>query len=140
MSLTRHLLASLALLLLVGCGGGGLEKVRVEGAVTFDGKPIENGDILFNPVDGTEGPISGGPIVDGRYAVTNKGGVPVGTHEVRIRGYLVDEAARQALAADPDAMVGRIQYVPEQYNEQTTLRITIDSGSGTVEKDFDLSK
>ena len=74
-------------LLTAGCQKSNLDKVVVEGAVTFDGIPVENGEIRFYPAEGTLGPVSGAPIVDGQFVAKAKGGVPVGTHQVQIRGF-----------------------------------------------------
>lgn len=52
---------------IAGCGSG---LVRVEGNVTFDGKPLESGAISFEPVDG-RGPVAGGKIDCGAYVVGN---------------------------------------------------------------------
>ena len=62
-------LCSLAvvLLTLAGCGGGdGLDRHRVKGTVTFQGKPLDQGSIEFSPADG-QGTISGGSITNGHY-------------------------------------------------------------------------
>jgi len=34
---------------LVGCGGGGIERVDVSGAVTYQGEPVKEGLISFVP-------------------------------------------------------------------------------------------
>lgn len=49
-----------------GCG----EATRVGGTVTYEGKPVENGRIVFLPADG-QGPSAGGEIVGGQYEVRN---------------------------------------------------------------------
>jgi len=44
--------------------------IRISGQVTFEGKPVEKGQIIFLPADG-QGPISGAPILKGKYALNN---------------------------------------------------------------------
>src|SRR4051812_38243364 len=57
--------------LLAGCGGqSGPRTVRVWGDVTFDGKPLEDGSILFSPVGDTAGGSVGGAVKLGRYDLT----------------------------------------------------------------------
>lgn len=51
------------LLFAAGCGGG---RANVEGQVTFDGQPVEQGTIVFEPVDG-KGAAAGGTIQNGKY-------------------------------------------------------------------------
>lgn len=48
------------LAVLTGCGPKrDLDKVIVEGTVSYDGQPVINGDIKFYPIEGTKGPVSG---------------------------------------------------------------------------------
>jgi hypothetical protein len=71
---------SLVLLpLLLGCGGA----LSVSGTVTYDGKPIEDGQISFLPVDG-KGTPAGAPIVGGKYRIDK--GLDVGQRRVEILG------------------------------------------------------
>src|SRR3954451_4004660 len=51
----------------VGCGPP--SKMQVSGQVTFDGKPIQQGEIVFQPVEHTSGPTTGGSITNGEYRV-----------------------------------------------------------------------
>lgn len=131
------------MLAVCGCGSrGDLEKVVVEGAITYDGKPVENGDILFRPETGAKGPISGAAIKDGRYTASGKGGVPVGNHTVSIRAY---RGGGASAGSDLDAMGvtqqgGRIQYIPAKYNNETMLTITIDNSANPATHDFALEK
>lgn len=48
----------------VGCGGG--SGSSLEGAVTYNGEPVQSGSISFMPVGGVGTPF-GAKIVDGRY-------------------------------------------------------------------------
>src|SRR5687767_14946786 len=50
----------------VGCGQSTL---TVRGNVTYDGKPVEDGVISFDPVD-KNAPTMGGKITNGAYSVT----------------------------------------------------------------------
>ncbi len=52
--------------LLIGCGAESSDTVTVQGNITVDGKPIEQGSITFLSADG-ETPSSGGVIADGKY-------------------------------------------------------------------------
>ncbi|MEX0793790.1 MAG: hypothetical protein WD045_11685, partial [Pirellulaceae bacterium] len=41
------ILGGLAMIFVAGCGGGGDSKLDVSGNVTYDGQPVEEGEILF---------------------------------------------------------------------------------------------
>ena len=138
---TALLLAILAVAPLIGCGPtSGLEKVVVRGKVSYDGQPVANGQIYFNPIMGTKGPVSGAPIKDGQYVVEAKGGVPVGTHQVKIEAY-----RSRGGGADGDLLSGRAagapeEYLPDKYNQKTTLQVTIDGSKSNATQDFELPK
>ena len=128
-------LALLLLLLagLAGCGSSsGIEKVVVGGNVTFEEELVGNGEIRFYPTEGTRGPVSGGPIKDGRYITQGRGGVPVGTHLVDIRAFRPDPRYKGHPEGGPVT-----QYLPEKYNANTTLVVTVSQQEST--HDFALS-
>ena len=130
----------------VGCSSaGGLEEAAVHGRVTYQGKPVEKGKIRFVPVKGTKGPANFGMINQGQYSVTARGGVTVGTHRVEIQAYRPAPGARPYTEEQADGQIDikpgdlpEEQFLPDQYNRKSTLEITIDPGSGSLTKDFDL--
>ena len=77
------------LVLLVGCGGPNVQPVQ--GTITFHGKPVGPGEILFAPdqAKGTKGKTAMGTFdADGVYTLTSYGegdGALVGYHKVAIR-------------------------------------------------------
>ena len=127
-------------LILIGCRAqSGLDKVIVSGKVSYDGQPVENGQIYFYPTEGTKGPVSGAPIKDGAYVARAKDGVPVGNHLVKIEGYRSRDASR-----DGDMLTGAasggapVQYIPPKYNRSTELVVTIPGVSRKFTKDYEL--
>ena len=129
----------------VGCGsGGGLEEAPLSGRVTYQGKPIEKGRIRFIPIKGTKGPAQREWISQGKYSVTARGGLTVGTHRVEIDAYRPIPGARPYTAEQADGQAFQPgdrpeeQYLPNQYNRKSMLELTIEPGSGSVAKDFDL--
>ena len=127
---------------LPGCGNsGGLEKVTVEGAVTFDGQPITNGEIQFHPTEGTMGPVSGAPIVDGRYRVEAKGGVPVGKHIVRIEAYGGSGGgSSDEMITSGRSPGGRTNYLPPKYHHHSQLTLDVTGDRSVMTHDFHLTK
>lgn len=134
------LVAGIFLALGVGCGGGdGLELYGVTGKVTYDGEPVSNGSISFEPAAGTTGPASGSGLAeDGTYEVPDEKGLVPGTYNVRITGNR--KTGRQVPAGPPTppgSMVDEVaQYIPAQYNTKTTLTVQIEKGKN--EHDFKL--
>ncbi len=61
-------LGLLPILAALACGCGGPN--RVGGTVTYEGAPIEKGQIIFVPSDG-KGPAVGGSIVHGKYMIAD---------------------------------------------------------------------
>ena len=139
-------LGMVVLLFLGGCGGGlddEPDRVVVFGQVTYDGKPVEKGEIRFVPAAGTQAPASGASIENGSYRVDHKGGVPIGTFQVRLSAYRAPGGTEGEVLGAPsdDPMAGREQYLPEKYSgANSALTLTIEPGKEPIEKDFALTK
>jgi len=106
------------LMLLAGCGSG---RFPVTGEVTFDGKPVEEGTISFEPADG-KGPTTGGKIVGGKYEFKGNAAPLPGKKTVRI--FAARKTGRQVAVkyTTPKQMVDEIErYIPDIYNTKTTL-------------------
>lgn len=76
-------------IVLVGCGERPPTQYHVSGNVTFGGKPVPAGSILFEPdtTKGNQGPAGFAKIKDGKYDTRNSGqGTVGGPHVVRITG------------------------------------------------------
>ncbi|MDA0285652.1 MAG: hypothetical protein O3B13_22285 [Planctomycetota bacterium] len=81
--------ATLLLLFVTGCGGGGDDgppRFRVSGTVTFDGKPVPAGTIYFQPAAGNKGPAGLAAIVKGKFDTSSGKGTVGGPHNVRVEG------------------------------------------------------
>ncbi len=123
--------------LLVGCGRGSeLPRAAVSGKVSYQGKPVPEGMITFVPIKGAKGPTANALIREGVYEVIAAGGVPVGTHRVEVQAFrpLNKRSNRPGFLED---MEPREQYLPSQYNRQSTLEITVED-KGKQTRDFDL--
>lgn len=108
--------------LLGGCGTGGI--FFLEGRVTLDGSPLEDGYITFIPEADTPGPDAVAPVRDGRFAITATGGPLTGTFRVKII------ANRETDRKQVDDISGKLvpiiqQYIPARYNEQSELIIEV---------------
>ena len=119
------------LLFLAGCGSG---RFPVAGEVTFDGKPVEEGTISFEPTDG-KGPTTGGKIVGGKYEFKGKAAPLPGKKNVRI--FAARKTGRQVEVklSKPKMMVDEIdRFIPDKYNTKTTLSCEIaDRGANQID-------
>lgn len=138
---TKKLLASsVAIMLAVvatGCGKSGVERVYVSGKATYDGKPIEIGQIRFVPVSPATGPVTIERIEDGAYATKTTGGVTIGTHRVEMRMYDSHEYETAPRVAGSASVK---QLLPDKYNRNSELTLNVDGGAGSIEHDFELAK
>ena len=122
---------------MTGCGDGiddAPEVAPVTGTVLWNGKPLEEGTIVFHPTSGrsASGTIKGGEIVE--VTTTTKGdGAPVGENKVTV------------FATKPDPKdtsgMGTISLIPVKYNDvkKSGLNATIKSNQENSVA-FDLKK
>ena len=139
-SLVR-LAAAAAILAVSGCGPGTAD---VAGRVTYQGKPVVYGTVVFIGADGL--PKAGAIQPDGTYRVT---GVPLGSAKVAVSsppppGVTVpgrkskggkDDAGKDdgimAAPADPE-IVKKWFVIPEKYGEPTLSGRTVDVKAGQL--------
>lgn len=111
----------LYLLLAAGCAK---PAGSVSGEVTLDGKPVKSGQITFTPADG-QGPIVGGPVTDGKFAVNN---VPTGSKVVSVQSALPpsDAEVSSGDAYVKGAKVAAVKAIPPETagNSQTLDVVT----------------
>ncbi|MFI4873735.1 MAG: hypothetical protein ACIALR_00235 [Blastopirellula sp. JB062] len=113
------LFASLAGVALCVASGGCAQQddgmVKVAGQVTFDGQPVEVGEVRFS-VDGHATEAS--PIVMGQYETR----VPRGKAEVAIVAYRETRGTQMAVTGTAPM---NENYIPPIYNANTTLSVDI---------------
>lgn len=105
------------LLAAVGCGDSGPQRVRIQGSVTYEGKPVPAGQLRFEPdaSRGGAGPVGFARILEGRYdTASGKGPVP-GPMKVRIRGYVSAKA-----------------FAPEMFPSRT-IEVDVDRESDEID-------
>ena len=119
-----------------GCGDAGPERVVVTGEVTYRGVPVYQGEVRFFPKEGTDTPMSGALIQDGRYTADALGGVPVGTFRIEVTGY---RAARKTEGVDVENQTDGGQYLPARFNSASELELVVPPVSGPVTHDLRLA-
>ncbi len=137
---------SIVVLFVVGCGGAaGPERIGVSGHVTYNGEPIEDGEISFFPEAGTDAPPSSAIITDGNYEVAPKWALMPGTYAVKVLSYKVSlqDSKLPGGALDRPPPPGGIelkdQLLPAKFNTKSTIeKLTVKSEPGGIKKDFDL--
>ncbi len=117
------------LALVVGCSNEvGPKKYDVSGTVKVDGKEVAEGEIIFQSDDQSVG-AEGGTIKNGKYATKAR----EGKNKVQIRATRVVPGKKGPMGEDWVE-----QFIPEQFNEQSTLSAEV--GPGKTKHDFELKK
>jgi len=121
---------------IAGCGSG--DACSLSGQVTFNGKPILDGNIRFNPIDDTPGPGGSAKIVDGAYEIATEDGMLAGGHRVLISA--TRATGRMVRAENLDGGPSQVeqveQYIPDRYNRTSELVVDLKPGENT--EDFSL--
>jgi hypothetical protein len=146
----------------VGCGddSGLPRRYPVSGTVTYNGKPLEKGNINFAP-DGPGGRAAGGTIIDGKYSLTTQepddGAVP-GKYKVsvvakatdaskvdlKIKGATTEEAKKAMAVVFPQKVAAKAaaagkSLIPAKYNLPETSGLTYEvKPQSNTGADFDL--
>jgi hypothetical protein len=131
-------LAITLLVLASGCGKGEGTQGAIAGEVKLDGGPLEDGSIIFTPIDGTQGKVAGGPIKNGRYQLSCQGGPTVGMNSVAIRG--IRRTGKPARPSRNPLEQGTEEYeeaVAPRFNSASTLKFEVKPGENTA--DFEVS-
>ena len=110
--------------LVAGCGPSGPQRYRMSGTVTFEGEPVAEGEVQFEPVQrGFGGGFA--PVKDGKYDTNIDGrGHLGGEHRVQVVGFGgVVDPTNPASAAIP-------MFEP--------YKVTLDLPEKTTERDFEV--
>ncbi len=102
-------------LLLAGCSGGGSDEYRVTGSVTFDGQPVEQGEMIFFTSEMQ-------PYVTRITAGQFECYLPEGRKRVEIT------ATRESPTPAPDGLPNYESYIPAAYNTDSELTAQIEAG------------
>jgi hypothetical protein len=132
-------MTGLLLALILGGCGQSQAPCMAEGKVQFDGELVENGSLRFDLL-GNEATVSGkGMISEGQYQIPLDQGMVAGEYLVSIyatRNTGRTVPARERMEGAPATVPEIVQYIPERYNTNSSLRVTLVEGENS--KDFDL--
>jgi prepilin-type processing-associated H-X9-DG protein len=150
MRISLALLISACLVVCVGCGPRWPTTAPVGGKVTFAGKPVTEGTIIF--WSSTGGTLATGQIgADGSYRLTTHpdlDGAVLGAHRVTIKAVNVIKLAPPNKASADRERLGplggfgsteRLEWrVPPRYEDRNTSPLTAEVKSGANTIDFNL--
>lgn len=121
-----------------GCGKSDSSgRLAISGSVTFQGKPLDQGNIQFTSADPSgKQAISGGMIKDGKFSVPADKGLPPGKYRVRITSTDAGSAAAPAMPGDP-APVAKERIPPEYSGPDSKQEVTVTAG-GKNDFQFDV--
>jgi len=152
-------LGILALIVLVsgGCGNQGtddLPREPISGTVSYEGKPLANGTIQFQPASQAEGMAAGGMVVNGRFEIPRGEGPVPGKYKVQIDSLnetisvpvpepeapaSSDAAVLPGELKIPPKKMMKKRLIPPRYNSQTELTAEVKAG-GPNRYEFNLAK
>ncbi len=124
----RVLLLTTMLAFLCGCSGQGT--YEVSGSVTYDGQPVEKGEISFVPLEAGAAPDAG-LIENGQFSFRAK----PGKKRVIIRGSRRLPEDRQT---NPEMGILYDDYIPSVYNDESELTAEVGAG-GDKPFEFELT-
>jgi hypothetical protein len=125
-----------ALCWLAGCSNNPLGREKISGKVTFQGKPLDAGEIEFSPL-GQEPTQSGTTIKNGVYNLSTEHGLPPGTYRVMISSMKGGWTAEAREAGRPRTRA--VEQLPAKYNTKSELTVEVKKG-GANRFDFDLTQ
>ena len=127
----------------IGCGPSRPEMAAVHGRVTYQGKPVVEGTIVFYPEKGR--PATGTLAPDGSYRLTTfdaNDGAMLGRHHVTIEARRITAPMMQGEAAGEEVGVygpPKVEWLlPEKYAGRDSSPLTAEVKPGDNTIDFDL--
>ncbi|MCP4589214.1 MAG: hypothetical protein GY842_00580 [bacterium] len=113
--------------------------MRVWGTVSYQGQPVEEGRIIFFPVDGTPGPSTGTAVKQGRYEVPARSGPRAGgVYRVKITAVGPERSYSPNLSGNGPKYTVRDQFIPAEFNRKSTLQVNIAARAEENQHDFEL--
>ncbi|MCZ2341429.1 MAG: hypothetical protein LC104_06480 [Bacteroidales bacterium] len=116
--------------ILIGCEGA--STTELNGRVTLDNQPVDNGSIsLFGTTD-ANAKVSAS-IVNGEYVIDAQRGLKPGEYKVEI--HWLKPTGKTIPSADPGFTMDETrEAIPRKYHDNTELTVQVDVGRNT--KDF----
>ena len=104
-----------------GCSSDG--RIAVTGAVTLDGKPLDNGEIAFRPAPGNTGCGSGGQIERGEFRLAVNHGLYPGKYFVTVQTF--KPTGRMVMIHEKSVP----EHAAVKFNEDGSLEANVTAGA-----------
>ncbi len=129
--------ASLVMVVIAGCGDqSGLNLATVQGTVTYNGNPVDHGQVVFIPTEGVGGPSAVGEIhSDGSYQMRTADfeGAAVGRHKVTVH------SRRPLRPEEEKSLIIPELLIPDRYANELDTPLAIDVEPGVNQFDIELT-
>jgi len=125
-TLTRFL-AILLVAAFIGCGEADpLGRMEISGTVTFNGQPLNDGSISFEPMEGAT-TSSGAVVSQGKYAIQRSEGLPPGKYRVTVNAIKPGTGMTLPEGKFPGEEVGTPpeELIPPDWNVKSTHTIEV---------------
>ena len=122
---------------LCGCGASGPEKVDIAGTLTYQGKPVNDGAVMFLPAEGSSVPIHPVQVVGGKFEASGENGLIVGKYRVQFHSYEKVFGGDNEGDSVPGMELNK-ELLPEKYHQRSTEVFEAKSGSDPVTLDYKL--
>jgi hypothetical protein len=124
------LLPGLSILLFsLGCGDPHDGRLAVSGNVTFQGQPLDQGNIMFIPASRDLRTQASAQIINGRYQISAAQGLRPGKYKVSIHS---GDGRTPVVPSDappgPSGNFSSQDRIPEAYNLKSTLEAEVKKG------------
>lgn len=126
--------------LLAGCSDPYAQFNDVKGTVTLEGKPLDQGDIQFLPLE-NQGTQSGASIKNGAYEMPKQNGLKPGKYLVQITSGDGKTPANEDEAGAPGGSTNIVSFdrIPEDWNVNSKKEIEIKANAKNT-FNFDIPK
>jgi len=121
----------LCLVLFSGCGPADDGRRSVSGTVTFQGQPLDRGNIMFVPPDGL-GSQTGAVIANGTYEIPSEQGLLPGRYKVAISSADGDVPADPNTPPGPSGNFTSVDRIPKEYNTESKLEAEVKDQAQNV--------
>jgi hypothetical protein len=108
---------------LAGCGDKS-NRLPMAGTVTWQGRPLAKGSIVFVPTAEHRGPKVGAPIVNGEYEIERDRGATPGTYRVEVRADAGEYPHSPSDKPRPKVPAPQM-IIPPEYNRQSKLTVIV---------------
>jgi hypothetical protein len=130
-------LVSFAAPLLSGCSDPYAGRYAVSGTVKLEGQPLDDGSIMFVPLDGQD-TRSGAGITNGEYNLPRQHGLKPGWYLVQLTSGDGKTPAREEDIGGPSSTnIVSVDRIPPEWNVESKQKKEVTS-SGPNQFDFDI--